>query len=226
MATIGERIKEARIKKGWSQGELAAAAGVTVTAISRYELSQRVPRAEVLHAIADALEVPTSALTESPSQRHEQLEGRVKILSGLARKIEKHDDPELLDEFNQYKALVEKDLNDAISQSLLDDQAQVNTKKAQDRETKRVIERKYVVKSHLRAGKRIDQLIAIFTKLSEDEQQTAIERMRELKMLHDYRCMVKDQLPAEENASDTRDTLKFIVRKTVHEYSDQNGDKK
>ena len=226
MATIAARIKEARIKKGWSQGELAAAAGVTVTAISRYELGQRVPRAEVLHAIADALEVPTSALTESPVQRHEQLEGRVKILSGLARKIEKHNDPELLDEFNQYKALVEKDLNDAISQSLIDDQAQVNTQKALSRESKRVVERKYVVKSHLRTERRIDQLIAIFTKLSEDEQQTAIERMKELKMLHDYRCMVKDQLPAEEHASDTRDTSKFIVKSKLYRHSDQDGDKK
>ncbi len=39
----GEKIKDARIKKGWQQSELARAIGVSQTMVSKYEKSIRYP---------------------------------------------------------------------------------------------------------------------------------------------------------------------------------------
>src|ERR1700735_5206235 len=57
-----DRLKQARTKKGLSQGELAKAIQVHVTNISRYERGENKPTSEVLSKLANALD--TQADTE------------------------------------------------------------------------------------------------------------------------------------------------------------------
>lgn len=62
MATLGENIKKARIKKGITQEELATALNTTKATISRYELGKREPRSDQLKEIAKALNVTVAYL--------------------------------------------------------------------------------------------------------------------------------------------------------------------
>ena len=55
--TIGERIKNARKDKGWSQSELGKALGVSQQMIAQFENSRKNPKIETLDKIASALGV-------------------------------------------------------------------------------------------------------------------------------------------------------------------------
>lgn len=57
MSTIGQALQTARRAQGFSQEHLAAEAGTTQVAISRYELDLRTPNDEVLASVATALHV-------------------------------------------------------------------------------------------------------------------------------------------------------------------------
>ena len=59
---ISKIIKEARIKKGMTQQQLADSVYVTRQTISKWEKNYSVPDAEVLVKLADVLEVQTSQL--------------------------------------------------------------------------------------------------------------------------------------------------------------------
>lgn len=56
MNSLGDRIKELRKQKNWSQNELAQKAGVSYAQLSRYEIKGSQPPAEVLNKLADALD--------------------------------------------------------------------------------------------------------------------------------------------------------------------------
>lgn len=55
--TIGDRIKEARIKKGLMQKELSKLIGVSPSAVSNYEIGVSSPKEEVLSKLIEVLEV-------------------------------------------------------------------------------------------------------------------------------------------------------------------------
>lgn len=57
----GERIRELREAKGWTQLELAKRAGVTPQSVSRWEQGQSNPRLDQLTRVAEALDVDLSA---------------------------------------------------------------------------------------------------------------------------------------------------------------------
>lgn len=57
MENIGERIKAARLNKGWTQGQLAHAVNVSSMAISRYENGSRTPNDIIVEKIAKQLDV-------------------------------------------------------------------------------------------------------------------------------------------------------------------------
>ena len=64
METIGERIARLRAAKDITQSELARLVGVTSSAINQIESGMtKAPRAEVMFAIADALDVDARELT-------------------------------------------------------------------------------------------------------------------------------------------------------------------
>lgn len=53
--TLGGRIRQARAAKGLAQADLAHAAGVRTPTLWRYEAGERMPRADVLGRLAEAL---------------------------------------------------------------------------------------------------------------------------------------------------------------------------
>lgn len=60
--TIAERIRLIRQQRKMSQTDLADKSGVNLKSLSRYELGNSIPAADVLKAIADALEVTADTL--------------------------------------------------------------------------------------------------------------------------------------------------------------------
>lgn len=71
MNSIGDRIKQLRLARGWSLDELATAADniVTKQALSKYEKEQSQPSARVVTAIAKAFAVrPSLLIQEEPAQ--------------------------------------------------------------------------------------------------------------------------------------------------------------
>jgi transcriptional regulator with XRE-family HTH domain len=65
--TLGENIKAARIKKGYSQKDLAEVSGVPQKNVSTYENDKVMPGADAFHKIAIALETSMDSLLGSPS---------------------------------------------------------------------------------------------------------------------------------------------------------------
>ena len=59
-----DRLKEARLKKGYSQSKLCKLIGIHVTNISRYERGENKPTTEALTKIANALDVTTDFLMD------------------------------------------------------------------------------------------------------------------------------------------------------------------
>ena len=59
-----ERLKQARVKKGVSQSQLAKAIGVHVTNISRYERGENRPTSEVMGKLASELDVTADYLMD------------------------------------------------------------------------------------------------------------------------------------------------------------------
>lgn len=68
LATMGRRIYELRLKKRWSQADLARASGLLRNVINTAERGLSLPRIENLRNIADALGVEISDLTDAPVQ--------------------------------------------------------------------------------------------------------------------------------------------------------------
>jgi ribosome-binding protein aMBF1 (putative translation factor) len=54
---LGRAVRELRERRGWSQAQLAQAAGMTQSAVARFEAGGTVPTLPVLERIAYALEV-------------------------------------------------------------------------------------------------------------------------------------------------------------------------
>lgn len=62
--TIGENIREARLKKGWTQKQLGDKCNMADSAIRRYESDRGNPTIETLKRIAKALEVDPFSLMD------------------------------------------------------------------------------------------------------------------------------------------------------------------
>lgn len=62
--SLGERIKQIRVRKNMTQDALAEAAGITKASVSNYERNQRQPQYPAVQAIANALGVSVSELFE------------------------------------------------------------------------------------------------------------------------------------------------------------------
>lgn len=78
---FGARLLRARVDRGWSQVELAKAAGIAPAQISRYESGKSVPRPHVAGKLADALSVDGAWLAygEGPAAESfaPMVEGRI-----------------------------------------------------------------------------------------------------------------------------------------------------
>jgi ribosome-binding protein aMBF1 (putative translation factor) len=54
---LGRSVRELRERRGWSQTQLAKAAGMTQSAVARFEAGGTVPTLSVLERLATALDV-------------------------------------------------------------------------------------------------------------------------------------------------------------------------
>jgi transcriptional regulator with XRE-family HTH domain len=61
---VGERIREVRLARGLTQGDLADLCGTSIAAISHIERGTKVPTITTLARIADALECKVARLVE------------------------------------------------------------------------------------------------------------------------------------------------------------------
>lgn len=66
LADVGPRLKRARVQRGLTLTELAAATGISKSTLSRLETGQRRPSLELLLPIAQAHQVPLDELVGSP----------------------------------------------------------------------------------------------------------------------------------------------------------------
>lgn len=66
---FGERLKQLRHERGWSQSQLAKAVGLTKQAISSYEINNITPSFDRLTLLADALHVSTDYLMGKSAER-------------------------------------------------------------------------------------------------------------------------------------------------------------
>ena len=65
-----ERLKEARVNKGWTQADAAKAMGMGADAVYRkYELGQRKPGLDIVTVMADTLDVSIDWLAGLSSNR-------------------------------------------------------------------------------------------------------------------------------------------------------------
>jgi transcriptional regulator with XRE-family HTH domain len=71
-AVFAARLRELRLEKGWTQGELADRSGVSERAVAQWEQSIRQPSWENVVALADALEVSTEAFRQEPARPPEK----------------------------------------------------------------------------------------------------------------------------------------------------------
>jgi transcriptional regulator with XRE-family HTH domain len=94
MTNFGDNLKNARTKKGISQGQLAELMGIHPAHISRYERNQTVPSIDVVKKFADILEVSTDMLVYGTDD--EKAQGKIK-------------DSELLSMFTKAQTLDEED---------------------------------------------------------------------------------------------------------------------
>ena len=74
---IGERLKELRKSKGWTQVQVAAKMGLTDSVISFYERQERAPSPEVLIKFAELYDVSTDYLlgVETLNDQHLDVTG-------------------------------------------------------------------------------------------------------------------------------------------------------
>ncbi len=68
--TIGQRIRKARQRKGWTQAELGLRTGLRESMICKYELGYHTPSIKHLSRIADALGVSVDYLLGRESKHH------------------------------------------------------------------------------------------------------------------------------------------------------------
>ena len=81
--TVGQRIKDAREKKGLTQRYVAQESGVNVALLQLYEYGKRNPKDDQLRKIADAIGVPPESL------RPPKIETETELLYALREISEK-----------------------------------------------------------------------------------------------------------------------------------------
>lgn len=92
--TIGERIKELRVNKKFTQTELAKLVGLSYIQIGRYETQKSNPSSDVLQRLATALDTTTDFLMQG---NHDDV-----VSAQLT-------DKELLNQFKQVEKLNQED---------------------------------------------------------------------------------------------------------------------
>ena len=94
MKSFGDNLKEARTKKGISQGQLAELMQIHSAHISRYERNQTVPSVEVVKKFANILEVSADMLiygTEDEKAKSKITDTELLNMFSKAQQLNDHD---------------------------------------------------------------------------------------------------------------------------------------
>jgi len=90
--TIGERIREIRQLRGYSQQELASKIGIAMNSLYHYEKNRKMPSAEVLANIAKALNVSADyllGLSDNPIPKNDNFDLSNYLSESIKRAPEK-----------------------------------------------------------------------------------------------------------------------------------------
>ncbi len=66
LSAVGPRLRELRLRRGTTLGQLSASTGISVSTLSRLESGQRRPTLELLLPLARAHQVPLDELVDAP----------------------------------------------------------------------------------------------------------------------------------------------------------------
>lgn len=102
--TIGEHIRAARKKAGFTQKQLGELAKIAEPTIRRYELGKLNPKFETLEKIANALGVPVTEFLGIDLGEMQTLKDNVQELSKLREIFPKGTEPDNLKEFESLAA--------------------------------------------------------------------------------------------------------------------------
>jgi transcriptional regulator with XRE-family HTH domain len=129
VATVGERLKEERLLRGWSQRDLARESGTTAETISSIETGQHEPRPSTLRKLAEGLGIevrdfyaePALPKADAPrgagqsrAQRLEDLQTYEAYISEIAEKYRAEAEP-LLTTLKDATEPTEEDLDSLIT---------------------------------------------------------------------------------------------------------------
>ncbi|HEY8616111.1 helix-turn-helix transcriptional regulator [Phenylobacterium sp.] len=109
------RVRDLLAAKGWSQSDLARAAGVGPDRISKYLSGISLPRIEHARRIAEALQVPVRELAlryDAPeaNQVSLQLDGETALLDVRALRLRVEDAMRIAADLNEARASLERNL--------------------------------------------------------------------------------------------------------------------
>ena len=85
---VGERIKELRVKRGWTQTDLAKQVGITYVQVGRYEKQKAEPSSQVLQKIAAALNTTIDFLMNGSTTQQAQSSINDRELLGLFSEVD------------------------------------------------------------------------------------------------------------------------------------------
>ena len=90
MKSIGERIREIREKKGWTQDDLANAADMNRVTIAKYEAGRIEPKSRSLQKLAAALEINANLLIDGESKINDDDRELWELREKVRRDPERH----------------------------------------------------------------------------------------------------------------------------------------
>ncbi|MBE6976000.1 MAG: helix-turn-helix transcriptional regulator [Ruminococcaceae bacterium] len=174
--TMGKRIKEARVKEGFTQAQLAELCGLATITIQQYERDKRQPRRDQLEVIAQNLNVTT----------------------GYLWGIEDINAKAILDAMKNGDYRTAEDLMDLPVGSIgpvdSEEQEEIEYQLREERHTKELVLNKLRIYFRSKYDKLTDQdylsiksLIDTFSQLNEEGQQKAVERVEELTEIPKYK---------------------------------------
>lgn len=104
MSVFALNLKKARVDKGWNQGQLAAAMGVSQTAISQFEKGLRFPTPSNIKKFSDILGVSRDFLLGDEDMANERVKlmrsmqglspGGLKKVEEYIKMLKKYEEPE------------------------------------------------------------------------------------------------------------------------------------
>ena len=188
MDSVGERIKEIRTSKGYTQADLADALDTTTAAISRYEQGKREVRIPQAKAIADFLGVSVPELYGIPSERQAEIERTQETISLIRKQIEHNSEQfpdgsmQGMNESLQIAAdSLERKIRDEINLAAIVHKTQVQVAQlTQSEEEAASPAPPKIDLADKRRNKRLDSLVSMFCSYPDDAQSRILDAVSTL----------------------------------------------